>query len=567
MDKNAKIGIIGALSVLLIIIIVVATTIVGKLTPSKEVKQLSDYYQVPEGEALVIMDDVKYEKYAKVIDGVYYMDLETIQSNFNKRFYFDFNENVLINTTPTEVIKAEVGSKDYSINKNKVTTPYTIVKRDIDDIYVALDFVAQYSDMRFKTFQNPDIVMIESKWGEYLYATVKSATQIRTGTSIKSEILKQVAEGDQLMIINNGGSMENGFICVMSEDGVRGYAQKKALSDTFYQEVASTYEAPVYTNLSKDYTINLTWHQVTVPEANKNVSAMLEATKGVTTISPTWFRVNSQEGTLSSLASESYVDYCHSRNIEVWGLVDNFDPNVDIHQVLSRTSTREKLVNEIIAQAIKYDLDGINIDFESLKTETGPHYVQFLRELSVKCRSNQIVLSVDNYVPANYNKFYDYKEQGAIVDYVVIMAYDEYHGASEEAGSVSSINYFTNAINDTKSLVPAEKIIIGVPFYTRLWKESTELGEKKLTSEALGMAAAEQVLAKNNVEAKKDESTGQDYAEFQKEDTFYKIWLENEESVNARMKLIYDAKVAGVASWRLGFEKASIWDIILKYVN
>ncbi len=567
MDKRAKIGLIGGAIALLVIIIVAVVTVVGKMTPSKEVKELSDYYQVPEGDALVIMDDIKYEKYAKVFDGVYYMDLNTITSEFDKRYYFDSNENVLVYTTPTEVIKAEVGSKEYSVNKNKVSTSYTVVKREVDEVYIALDFVQLYSDMRFTSYQNPDIVMIQKNWGEYLYATVKSSTQIRTGTSIKTEILKELRANDKVMIINNGGSLENGFITVMSEDGVRGYVQKKALSDTFYEEVKSTYVAPEYTNITRDTTINLTWHLVTVAEANNSVRTLLDGTKGVNVISPTWFRVNSIDGTLSSLASESYVEYCHSRNVEVWGLIDNFDPNVDIHQVLSRTSTREKLVNEIIAQAIKYNLDGINIDFESLKVETGPHFVQFLRELSIKCRSNQIVLSVDNYVPASYNRFYDYVEQGKIVDYVVIMAYDEHHANSEVAGSVSSLGYFTNAITSTLEMVPANKVIVAVPFYTRLWKESIELGESKLTSEAMGMSEAEQVLSKNGIKAEKDQATGQYYAEYEKNGVTHKIWLEEEESIDARLKAIYDAKVAGVASWRLGFEKASIWDIILKYVN
>jgi spore germination protein YaaH len=254
-------------------------------------------------------------------------------------------------------------------------------------------------------------------------------------------------------------------------------------------------------------------------------------------------------------------------NIEVWGLVDNFDANVDIHKVLSKTSSREKLVNEIIAQAIRYNLDGINIDFESLFTETGPHYIQFLRELSVKCRSNQIILTADSYVPAAYNKFYDYQEQGQILDYVIIMAYDEHYSGSEEAGSVSSIGYFNTAISSTLEMVPKDKIIIGLPFYTRLWKEYVELGEKKLSSEALGMSAVEQVLLDNNVTATWDETSGQYYAEYQKEDATYKVWLEEEESIDAKLSLIHAANLAGAASWRLGFEKTSIWDIILKYVN
>jgi spore germination protein YaaH len=567
MDKNAKIGIIGGAVALLIIIIVVASTIIAKLTPSKEVMELSDYYQVPEGEALVILDNVKYEKYAKIIDGVYYMDLETITSKFNDRFYFDSNENVLIFTTPTEIIKAEVGSTEFLINKNKESVAYTIVKRDVDEVYVALDFVARYSDMNVSTYQNPDRILIQSTWGDYQFATVKSSTQIRTKASIKAEILKEMKKGEEVMIINNGGDLSNGFITVMSNDGVRGYIQKKAISEVFDKAVSSTFQAPEYTSLKKDYTVNLAWHQVTNQEANNNLTTLLDRTKGVTTISPTWFRVNSEEGTLSSLASESYVDSAHSMNIEVWGLVDNFDANVDIHKVLSKTSSREKLVNEIIAQAIKYNLDGINIDFESLMTETGPHYIQFLRELSVKCRSNQIILSADSYVPASYNKFYDYAEQGIILDYVVIMGYDEHHGNSEEAGSVSSLGYFEGAINSTLEMVPKDKLIMGIPFYTRLWKEYVELGEQKLSSEALGMTDMNQILADNGVTPAWNEEAGQNYAEYQKGDATYKVWLEDDESIDAKMKQIYDAKIAGVASWRLGFETTSIWDIILKYVN
>lgn len=567
MEKKTKLGIIGAAVALFAIAIVVIITVIGKLTPSKEVKELSEYYQVPENEAMVIMDDAIYEKYAKIYDGVYYIDLDTVTSKMNKRFYFDSGENVLVYTTPTEIIKAEVGSKDYLVNKNKMSAAYPIVKLAADQVYIAIEFVAQYSDMNYQVYEDPDYLMIQCTWGEYLYADVKSKTQIRVEPSIKSPILKEMAAGDKVMLINNGGNAEKGFLTVMSADGVRGYIQKKSLSDTYYAAVESTFEAPEYTNITKDYTINLTWHQVTNAQANENLVSLLDKTKGVTTISPTWFRVNSAEGTVSSLASESYVEKAHSRNIEVWGLVDNFAPDVDIHEVLSKTSTRERLVNELIAQAIKYNLDGINIDFENLNVETGPHYIQFLRELSVKCRLNQIVLSCDTYVPASYSKFYDRAEQGAILDYVVIMAYDEYYSGSETAGSVSSMNFFENAINNILDQVPADKVIMGLPFYTRLWKESVELGNPVLNSEALGMSAMEQILADNNVTAELDETTGQYYAEYTKNDVVYKVWLEEEQSIDRRMNLIYQAKLAGVASWRLGFEKPAIWDVILKYVN
>lgn len=567
MDKKAKQAIIGSTIVILILAIALIVTLVKKYTPNKEYMELTEYYTVPDGEAMVILDDAVYEKNAKVIDGTIYIDLDTVTDHFNHRFYWDGVENYLIYTTPTEVIKTEVGSKDYYVNKMKNSLNYVTVKTIGDQVYVALDFVEMYSDMTFVYYEEPNRVMITCKYGDYLFVDVVKNAQIRNGASIKSEILSDVNTGDKLYIIDNGGTGENGFLKVMTKDGVRGYVQKKQVSDSYYEAVISEKEFPEYTNLSKEYTINMVWHQVTNMEANQNLSSLLENTKNVTTISPTWFRVSSVDGSLTSLLSESYIEKAHSLGLEVWALVDNFDSSVDSYELLSRTSYRERLVNEIISQAIKYSLDGINIDFENLTQETGPHFIQFLRELSVKCRTNQIILSVDNYIPAPYNKFYDREEQGKIVDYVVIMGYDEHHSASEEAGSVSSMGFFNDAINNTLAMVPADKVIMGIPFYTRLWKEYVETGENKLTSEARGMSAIESLLEKNDVIPEWDEKTSQHYAEFEKDGATYKVWLENEESIEARMKSIYEANLAGVASWRLGFEKASIWNVIQKYVN
>lgn len=567
MEKRKKITVIGTVAVVVVVLAIAISYIVEKNTPSKEVKALSEYYQVPEGEAMVIMDDIVYEKNAKLLDGVLYMDLDTIKVQFNKRFYWDAIENVLIYTTPTEIIKAEVGTKDYLVNKNKVSSNYPIVKMVNTEVYVALPFIAEYSDMRFTDYENPDLVVIQSKWGDYLFADVENATQVRTGASIKSPILKELNKGDRVLLLNNGGNQANGFLTVMTEEGIRGYVRKKNLSNSFYDKVTSTFAAPVYESIAKDFKINLTWHQVTNQEANKKLGEALDSTKGVTTISPTWYRINSKEGTLASLASESYIEKAHSMGIEVWALVDNFDPNVDTYEVLSKTSSRERLINELIAEAIKYNLDGINIDFENLTVETGPHYIQFLRELSVKCRSNQIVLSSDTYVPASYSKFYDRGEQGAVLDYVIIMAYDEHHSKSEEAGSVASIGFLQKAIDDTLAQVPKEKLIMGIPFYSRLWKEYTELGNPALTSEAVSMSSAEKTLEGNKATKSWDQATGQYYAEYEKDGAKYKIWLEEEESIEAKLKLITEADLAGVASWRLGFEKSSIWNVIQKYVN
>ncbi len=567
MDKRTKQGIIATSIALIIILIVISVAVIQKLTPSKERMELSDYYKVDNGQVMVIMQDRIYGETGLYEDGTVYLGYETVVEMFNKRIYWDANENILIYTTPTEIMKAEVGSKDYYINKNKKSMNFPIVKTKGDEVYVALDFVQTYSDMKYEFYENPNRVVIQYDWSEYLFSTVKKPTVLRVDASIKSDIILDLSVGQVLTYVDTSEVVDGGFSKVMTEDGIIGYVKNKYVSESYYEKLESDYIAPEYVSIKKEGDINLVWHQVTNMTANNNLIGLLEKTKGVTTVSPTWFSVNSNEGTISSLADESYVERAHSMGIEVWALVDDFNTEISMYEVLSYTSRREKLINELIAEAIKYNLDGINIDFEKISLETGKHFIQFIRELSVKCRSNNIVLSIDNYVPTNYSAYYDIEEQAIVADYVIIMAYDEHHSSSEISGSVSSIGFVDNAIKNTLAMAPKDKIIMGIPFYTRLWKEVNEDGAITVTSEAYSMSNGMAVLKDNGVEPVWDEKTGQYYGEFEKDGAVYKMWLEEDDSIEAKIKLIDEADLKGIAGWKLGLEKESVWNIIIKYVN
>ena len=204
------------------------------------------------------------------------------------------------------------------------------------------------------------------------------------------------------------------------------------------------------------------------------------------------------------------------------------------------------------------------MDIEALPGGAGEGFIEFVRELSIMCRRNNIILSVDNYVPMAYNQNYNRKEQGIVADYVIIMGYDEHFAGSEEAGSVASIGYVRNGIEKTLEEVPAEKIINAVPFYTRLWHTDND---GKLSSSALGMSSAAKTVANNGATPEWSDEAGQYYAEFENADGFYQIWLEEETSIEEKAKLLKEYGLAGIASWRLGYEKDEIWDVILKYVN
>lgn len=352
---------------------------------------------------------------------------------------------------------------------------------------------------------------------------------------------------------------------VLTADGYIGYIKDKRISAATKTEIAAPeFEEPVYSNISKDYKINLTWHMVTNQAANDQLLNKVADAKGLNTISPTWFSIADTDGNISSLASQSYVTYAHQNGLEVWGLVDNFKEGVSTYETLSRTSSRQRLVNQLTAAAIQYGLDGINVDFETITTECSRAYIEFIRELSIMCRINGIVLSVDNYVPTSSSDHYDRAEQGVVADYVIIMGYDEHYAGSEEAGSVASHDFVERGITRTLEEVPKEKVINAVPFYTRFWKTDPD---GTVSSEALGMNAADEKVANNNAGKGMGDTTKQYYVEIDYNGSFYQMWMEEETSIEDKMQLIKQYDLAGVASWRLGYERASIWDVILKYVN
>lgn len=557
--KKTGITVIGAFAALLLIAVLLGVALVKKYTPGKEHVAPEEVYPVAEGEAHVMFWQEAYEKNALLSGEGIYLDLGTVLSRINKDFYYDEKEAVLSFTTPSEIIRASLGEAAYYSNKVKVglTSPAVILKAG--NPYVSLEFAALFSDMTYTFYEQPARVLIRTGAKDMLSLDVKKGAALREEADIKSRILCELPEKSRVWYVETGREEGKNFVKVMTEDGVYGFVRKKDLSETYYAPYASDYKEPEYSHALSEKKVVLGWHQVTNAQANAGLANLIEGNEALTVVSPTWLRIADQNGNISSLADENYVKKAKEYGLKVWALVDNFDTEVDSFAVLSSTKARETLINALIAEAIRYDLDGLNIDFEMLSLATGTHFIQFLRELSVKCRANGIVLSVDNYVPSAHAAYYDWKSQGKVVDYVVIMAYDEHYAGSETAGSVASYGYLTSAVDNILTMVPKEQVIMAVPFYTRLWMETEENGIKKLTSDALAMPTAEAELARNGVTAEWDETVRQYYAEYKKGSATYKIWLEESDSLKEKLSYIKAADLAGAAAWRLGFEKPEVW--------
>lgn len=558
--------IIPVIVAIVLILIVVAATfgmkIIERYTYSKERADLNEYFHInTSDETAIMLGDELLEQKAKNIDGFIYLDFNTVKSYFNDRLYFDQNEGLLLYTGPTNTISSVVGSSSYMQDGQEMKEIFPISVMDQDTLYVAIDYLKKYTNLSYQVFENPSRVQIMNQWSEIELAEVRKDTAVRILGGIKSEILSDLKKGDTVVILEEMDTWSK----VKTSDSVIGYVENKRLKNirTEEQQAVKEVEEPVYSSMTRDHKINLVWHQVTNLSANAYLSEMMAEATGVNVISPTWFSLSDNQGNFTSLASIDYVNQAHSMGLEVWGLIDNFNPEIDTKEILSYTSKRNLLVTNLVNSALQNDLDGINIDFETLSEETGDHFIQFIRELSVACRANQLVLSIDNYVPKDYSAHYFRKEQGVVADYVIIMGYDEHYAGGGVAGSVASIDFVEEGIANTVAEVPANKVINAVPFYTRVW--STKGAE--VTAESVGMGIAESFLSSNGATAVWDEVTCQNYAEFNADDVLYQVWLEDAASLDVKLNVMRKYELGGVAAWKLGLETPDVWSILATYVS
>ena len=564
-----------------------------KYGSSKERADLNEYYGIQASDDLAVVVNDRaigqlngYSAGGKIFNGVPYVEYSVVRDFVNSWFYWDYNENVLLYTLPNGSVSVGVGSSEYTDIKEKKTKDYVILKTEGRTAYIALPFIQEFTNMEYELFESkdnavPSRAVIECDWGEHAFSELKRDTEVRYQGGVKSPIMTEVKKSEKVRVLAD----EDNWMKIRTEDGYIGYVKTSTLKKVKNEVTSRDFKEPEYTSIQAGGTINMAWHNVDNTTANSYVLETIASTKGLTTIAPTWFSIADTNGNITSIASADYVNYAHQSNLQVWGVFRDFHGGINSYdetfEVLSYTSKRETLINQVIGAALQVGLDGINLDFELISNECGEHFIQFIRELSVKCRQNGLVFSVDNYVPMPYNEHHRLDEQAKAADYVVIMGYDEHAANSYEPGSVASYNYVKKGIEDSLKLIPRDKLINAIPLYTRLWYETPKTKEEreqdagteaeeyayKVTSTAMGMEEAEETLKEVGVEPVWDEKTRQYYAEWEAEGGVYKIWLEEERSIEEKLKLIKENQLAGVASWRLGWEKDGIWDLILQYVN
>ena len=548
MNKKYKPVIAVAVLVILVAILGIVTHVVMKYIPSSEKMDLNEYYgEMTDGEIALVIGTEKLEERGLVDGDRVYLPLDVVNTYLNQRYYWDSANQQILYATPSELTSVSASSEA----GDKVWV------KD-DKVYLNLTYVQEFTDLDAYITKDPYRIAIQYKFKNVKTVTVKKNTSIRYRGGIKSAILTSVKKGTKLRLIEE---LEN-WDQVATDDGYIGYIDKKKVGEAEKTKFERSFKKEEYSYLTMDSKVNMVWHQVTSTDANAYFADATANMTGVNVISPTWFYLTDTSGNIASIASADYVSKAHEKGLQVWGLIDNFTQEVSTTETLSSTAARQNIISQLIQAAQDVGMDGINVDFESLSEDVGTHFLEFLRELSIECHKNNLVLSVDNPVPEDFTSHYDRAEQGRVVDYVIIMGYDE-HYVGSEAGSVASLPWVEQGIQDTLDEVPAKRVINAIPFYTRLWRTTGG----NVTSEAIGMDQAQQTIADNNVETYWDKTTSQNYGKYDIDNSTYQIWLEDAQSVAEKVKLVSKYDLAGVSAWKLGFENNGIWQVISDNLN
>ena len=557
------------IAILLILVIAggaLGKVLLDKYSYSKEEADWNEFYQVSESDrSAIILQDEMVEEQALIRDDVCYFDLATVHKYMNEVFYADMSEILLLYANPTEVIRTSFGETSYTTTEGTQDAGYVISFVEGDTVYVAADYVKLFTNYSYDCYDRH--VQVYTEWGTRQVAQLKKDTAVRLRGGVKSPILTQAAKGDTLEILEQ---MET-WSKVKTSDSVIGYVENKRLGDiTEETETPVTdYQEPEYTALTSDSKICLGWHSIGGVGGNDTLYSMVSGTKGMNVIAPTWFSLTDENGSIRNFGTANYVTTAHNMGLQVWGVVDNFNyanetgTAISTLNMLSSTTSRQNFVRNVTDAAVSLGLDGINVDFEQLSSDCGPHYVEFIRELSIQCRNMGLVLSIANYVPFNFNDYYRLDIQGQVADYVIIMGYDEHWHGSKDPGSVASISYVSGGLDRTLQEVPANKVVNALPFYTILWKtEGTDV-----TDEYITMNNEADFMNRAGVTAEWDEETCQNYAEWTSGNATYQIWLEDAESIAVKLNMMATKNIGGVAVWRLGYGTQAAWELINAYLQ
>lgn len=487
---------------------------------------------------------------------VIYLSKEDINNFFDNTITYDEKYNHIITTSESKVASLPVGEKQIQINSANVKIQEGVIKNE-NTYYIPISELGDVYNTSTDYSEEANIVTIDSLDRKYSIATMNKNVSVKYKPTTFSRTVAKVKKGEIITIANRSDfPVPDGWTRVRTEDGIIGYVKTNKIGE--FNNIRDNME-----NQTKiEGTVSLVWdfysQYVYAPERNEKIS-------GINVISPAFFYANEDGSVKTNIDSqgEKYITWAHNNGYEIWPMLTNalLDKD-DVSEIMRDYKLREKLINEIVDYIVTCNLDGINIDFENMYEEDKEYFSRFLIELEPKLNEIGAVLSVDVTAPdgaPNWSMCYDRYTIGKVADYIIFMAYDQYGMSSNEEGTTAGHDWVE--ANITKFLgqegVAAEKLILGIPFYTMLWEEDGDSFEPNVVN----MKSIDNVLP-SNVKKQWDDELKQYYVEYTENGTKYKMWIEDEKSISAKLDLIEEYNLAGAAYWAKDRESSSVWSLI-----
>ncbi len=530
----------SAVAIAAICIIVLLISGAGQGTQAVDPKE---YFGISsDDEKGVVVNGTVLENTAKTINGHTYILYDDVWNYINSGFYLE--GNVLYMTLPE-------GTKTWTTDDG---TGY--LYSDSENYYIDTQCIIDNSDIEYEEFEDPNRIVIRNKWNGIVSANILSDTKIRQKDNDRSNIVTEISKGESVTIIEAGESWTE----VTTAQGYTGYIKNECISEDTAElthESSSRFE---FQSSSLGQTVKMVWHYIDSMANNVYLDGMMADASGINVISPTWFNFADASGNMTSFADQDYVTKAHDKyGLSIWALVSDYSgDDSSTGEIISNKENRQRCISQLIQTCVDYSLEGINIDFETITRAQAPAYLQFLRELKIAASPYGLIISTDNYVPT-YTKYYKRAEQSKIVDYVIIMGYDEHTASSEEIGSVASLPFVEQGVTDTISEVAANKTVLAVPFYTRGWTE--KFGSTGFESENLDMTKIQDFIDEHGITTTWDDSVGQYVGSAADNEATYSIWVEDARSLELKLNLISKYNLAGASAWRIGTETQDVWAV------
>lgn len=494
--------------------------------------------------------------------------VEVAQRILGDGIRYEKETDSVILTTESDVLHFRTGDRQATLNSKPFTLAFAAQKSG-DELYVPIAPLKELFGLQAEVGAQTGIVTLmqpgDSVQSGQVPSETKKLVKLRSGPDKSFPIVEDVLPGTKVRF----WSEQEGWYAAQTASGQLGFVSKKDVVVGGLEKVEekpSTQE-PFVPWKSDGRKINLTWEAVY--SANPDTSKIGDL-QGVNVVSPTWFELSDGTGKIRSNADAGYSAWAKSRGMQVWGLFSNgFEPE-RTHVALSTYETRLSMIEQLLAYAKTFKLQGINIDFENVYTKDKDNLVQFVREMTPLLHEANLVVSIDATPKSTtemWSLFLDRGRLGEAVDFMMVMAYDEHWASSPESGSVSSLPWAENAIRRIleEDGVPASKLILGMPLYSRIWTEEPDgKGGVKVSSKTVDMTNAQKIIKEKKLKPVFSEETGQHYVEYTEGKALKRIWLEDATSIQARAALALKYDLAGAASWRRGFETSDIWPALDK---